>query len=126
MNPDMRNRLLSLVLLLVLGCGLIAGPHPCQAQAAAPEPAEAVADPGCHSHEPSKTADGPGVSAGSGPEDCCAGGHGALCQAACQSFAVVGAGTLAFAMLPSAGAEAPASELVLPPFARGVDHIPLA
>lgn len=126
-NPEMRNRLISLVLLLVFGCGLIAGPHPCQAQAAAPEPAEAAADQGCHSHEPaSKPADGPSVSAGSGEEDCCAGRHNALCQSACQSVAIVGAGTLAFAALPSAQAEASASEPALPPFARGVDHIPLA
>lgn len=127
MTPDMRNRLISLVLLLVLGCGLIAGPHPCQAQAAAPEPAGAVADPGCHSLAPAaRTADGPGVSAGGGEEDCCAGTHSALCQAACQSVAVVGAGTLAFAVLSSAQAEAPAFEPALPSFARGVDHIPLA
>lgn len=126
----MRNHLISLVLLLVLGCGLIAGPHPCQAQAAAPEAAEAAVEEGCHSHEPASPASdpaaGPSVSSGSGEEDCCAGKHSALCQAACQSVAVVGAGTLAFAVLPSAQAEAPAFEPALPPFAHGIDHIPLA
>lgn len=123
----MTNRLIPLVLLLVLGCGLIASPHPCQAQAAAPEPAEAAADQDCHSHEPvSQAPGGPSVSSGSGEEDCCAGRHSALCQAACQSVAVVRAGTLAVAVLPSAQAEAPALEPALPPFARGVDHIPLA
>lgn len=125
----MRNRLISLVLLLVLGCGLIAGPHPCQAQASAPapEPAGMAAGSGCPSHEAvPQAADGPGVSQGGGGEDCCAGTHSALCQSACQSVAVVGAGTLAFAVLLSAQAEAPAFEPVLPSFARGVDHIPLA
>ena len=129
----MTNRLISLVLLLVLGCGLIAGPHPCQAQATAPAPeaAEAAVDQGCHSHEPvsaspvSKTAAGPSISSGSGEEDCCAGRHNALCQAACQSVAVVGAGTLAFAVLPSVQAEAATFEPALPPFAHGIDHIPL-
>lgn len=125
----MRNRLISLVLLLVFGCGLIAGPHPCQAQAAAPEAVEAVAGPGCHSHEApspvSKTKAGPSVSSGDGEEDCCA-GHGALCQATCQSIAVVRAGTLAFAVVPSAQAETSAFEPALPPFAHGIDHIPLA
>ncbi|HSK75977.1 MAG TPA: hypothetical protein VLQ45_05935 [Thermoanaerobaculia bacterium] len=129
----MTNRLISLVLLLVLGCGLIAGPHPCQAQATAPAPeaAEAAVDQGCHSHEPvsaspvSKTAAGPSISSGSGEEDCCAGRHNALCQAACQSVAVVGAGTLASAVLPSVQAEAATFEPPLPPFAHGIDHIPL-
>ncbi|HSF41384.1 MAG TPA: hypothetical protein VLT87_16415, partial [Thermoanaerobaculia bacterium] len=125
----------SLVLLLVLGCGLIAGPHPCQAQATAPAPeaAEAAVDQGCHSHEPASpvantaanTAAGPSVSSGSGEEDCCAGRHNALCQAACQSVAIVGAGTHAFAVLPSVQAEAATFEPALSPFAHGIDHIPL-
>ena len=133
----MTNRLISLVLLLVLGCGLIAGPHPCQAQATAPEAAEAAVDQGCHSHETvsaspvsappvSKTAAGPSISSGSGEEDCCAGRHNALCQAACQSVAVVCAGTLAFAVLPSVQAETTMFEPALSPFAHGIDHIPLA
>ncbi|HKV13331.1 MAG TPA: hypothetical protein VJ725_34640 [Thermoanaerobaculia bacterium] len=122
----MRNRLISLVLLLVLGLGLCAGPHPCQAQAAAPEASQAAADSGCHSHEAAKTAAGPSVSAGSGEEDCCAGKHSALCQATCQPVAVVHSGLLAFAALPSTAAEAPAFEAALPPFAHGIDHIPLA
>lgn len=122
----MRNHLISLVLLLVLGCGLIAGPHPCQAaQATAPEAAEAVVEEGCHSHEPASPVSGPSLSPGGGEEDCCA-GHGALCQATCQSVAVVRAGTLAFAAPPSAHAEAPAFEPALPPFAHRIDHIPLA
>lgn len=122
----MRNRLISLVLLLVLGLGLSAGPHPCQAQAAAPE-APKAADSGCHSHEAaaSPTA-APSVSAGGGEEDCCAGKHSALCQATCQSVAIVRAGLLTFAALPSAQAETPAFEAALPPFAHGIDHIPLA
>src|SRR5688572_22723388 len=102
----MTNRLISLFLLLVLGLGLIAGPHPCQAQAAAPEPAQAAIEGGCHSHEPSSPvlppAGGASVSSGSGEEDCCAGRHSALCQAACQSVAVVRAGVLASAVVPSA------------------------
>ncbi|HKV08632.1 MAG TPA: hypothetical protein VJ725_10870 [Thermoanaerobaculia bacterium] len=124
----MRNRLISLVLLLVLGLGLSAGPHPCQAQAAAPEAPKAAADSGCHSHEAAaaKTATGLSVSAGSGEEDCCAGKHNALCQATCQSVAVVHSGFLAFAALPSGPAEAPAFEAALAPFAHGIDHIPLA
>jgi hypothetical protein len=126
----MRNRLISLVLLLVLGCGLTAGPHPCQAQAAAPEPAETAVEDGCHSHEPaspvSKAADGPRVSPGSGEEDCCAGRHNALCQVACQSVAIIRADTLAFAVLPSAQAEASTFEPAPSPFAHGIDHIPLA
>jgi hypothetical protein len=125
----MRNRLISLVLLLVFGCGLIAGPHPCQAKAAAPEAAEAAVEGGCHSHAaPSPVSQAKGglsISSGGDEEDCCA-GHDALCRAACQSVAILRAGTLAFAVVPSAQAEAPAFEPVLPPFAQGVDHIPLA
>ena len=129
----MTNRLTSLVLLLVLGCGLIAGPHPCQAQAAVPEPAQAAVEGGCHSQEAyehaspvSQPAAGPSVSSGSGEEDCCAGRHKALCQAACQSVAIVGIGTLVFAVPPSAQAETSKFEPALPPFAHGIDHIPLA
>jgi hypothetical protein len=120
----MRNRLISLVLLLVFGCGLLAGPHPCQAQAAAPEAAEAAAESDCHSQAATPKA-GPGFSSGSGEEDCCA-GHGALCKAACQSAAIVSSGTLAFAALPSAQAETPAFAPALPAFAQGIDHIPLS
>ena len=129
----MTNRLISLVLLLVLGCGLIASPHPCQARTKAPEPAQAAVESGCHSHEAhgpaspvSRPAAGPSVSSGSSKEDCCAGRHSALCQAACQSVAIVGIGTLAFAVLPSAQAETFTVEPALPPFAHGIDHIPLA
>jgi len=129
----MTNRLTSLILLLVLGCALIAGPHPCQARATAPEAAaseevKAVAGEGCHSHAApspaSNTAAGPSVSSGGGAEDCCA-GHGALCQAACQPAAIIGTATLAFAVLPSVQAQAPAFESALPPFSQGIDHIPL-
>lgn len=123
----MRTRLISLVLLLVLGFGLSAGPHPCQAQAVAPEASKvAAADSGCHSHEAASPAAGPSVSAGGGEEDCCAGRHSALCQAACQSVAVVRTGILASVVLPSAQAETPAFEAALSPFAHGIDHIPLA
>jgi hypothetical protein len=128
-NIEMRNRLISLVLLLVFGCGLIAGPHPCQAKAAVPEAAEAAAEGGCHSHAApspvSKAQGGLSVSPGGGEEDCCA-GHGALCQTACQSVAIVRAGTLAFAVPPSARAEVLVFEPALPRFAQGIDHIPLA
>lgn len=123
----MRNHLISLVLLLVLGGGLIAGPHPCQAaQAAAPEAAEAAVEGGCHSQEPASPVSGPSLSSGGGEEDCCAGRHSALCQAACQSVAVVRAGVLASAVVPSAQAEAASVEPALPPFTHGIDHIPLA
>ncbi|HKV06989.1 MAG TPA: hypothetical protein VJ725_02555 [Thermoanaerobaculia bacterium] len=126
----MINRPISMVLLLVFGCGLIAGPHPCQARTTAPERAQAAVEGGCHSHEPASpvanTAAGPSVSSGGGEKDCCAGRHSALCQAACQSVAIARVGIFAFAVLPSVEAERATFEPALPPLAHGIDHIPLA
>jgi hypothetical protein len=124
-----RRRPLCLALLLALVCGLLAGPHPCQAlePAAAPAHAAAPGEMACGAHHTAGAAppESPAPAA-SGERDCCA-EHGSDCTYACQALA----GVVRAAALPAAGAAAdralaPTCELDLPLFANAIDHIPLA
>jgi hypothetical protein len=115
----MRN-LLALLLLFATGLGLIAGPHPCHARQARPD----VAERSCHMQaKAAGPSTGPSVSTQG--QDCC-GGHGSLCENACQTVAVVDAQLPRMTMEPLALTVAPVFDRSLPLFSHAIDHIPLA
>lgn len=127
------RRLTCLLLFLALVGGLVGGPHPCQAQGAAPAPQAAPAPrvmnaaTACSAHQPAAPA-GPALrtDAPDHGRDCCA-EHGADCASACQAAAgLVHAGTPQIAVDASARAATPAAGPFLPLFAQAIDHIPLA
>lgn len=123
----MRNRFLALLLLLVFGGGLFAGPHPCQAQGT-PLDSGKESKPACHGHE-ATPASNHGQSASSSSEhedDCCSGRQGSLCEHACQMVALVQVQILRFAVQPQAQMVVPTFDRSLPLFAPPIDHIPLA
>lgn len=114
---DMRNRFVTLLLLLLFSGSLLAGAHPCQARQspdAAPETA-----PACHGHK----AD-PGAPVPSGDEDDSAGKH--HCEHACHMVALVQIQTSAFDAEPQAEMVLPLIARSLPLFSLPIDHIPLA
>jgi hypothetical protein len=117
----MPRSVLSLLLLLAIGLGLFAGPHPCHARQARPE----AAQKSCHMQMKTAGPAGPSLSAAGG-HDCCKTSHGSLCENVCQMTAVSRAGRLVFRIAPVARAvaETPCYELSL--LAHGIDHIPLA
>lgn len=124
----MQRTLLSLVALLALGLGLIAGPHPCHATPSASHhesPAPQAETRSCHEVEPpapvaviaSVPADG----------DCCGRDHDRACEIACQiSVAVLDLEVGSLDVGPVAQAVAPDFDRSLPLFAHAIDHVPLA
>jgi hypothetical protein len=121
----MRNRLVTLLLLLVFCGSLVAGPHPCDAQGTAPEPVK-QAKAACHHTGPAESTDGQSTSSSEGEDDCCAGRHAAGCEHACHMVALVRVQALLFAVLPQARMVVPTFDRSLPLFASPIDHIPLA
>lgn len=116
----MRNRFVTLLLLLLFSGSLLAGAHPCQAGQStqspdtAPETASA-----CHGHK----AD-PGAPVPSGDEDDGAGKH--HCEHACHMVALIQIQTSAFDAEPQAEMVLPLIARSLPLFSLPIDHIPLA
>lgn len=122
----MRNRLVTLLVLLVFCGSLLAGPHPCHARGAAPEPVK-QSKSACHHTEPAASNDGQiASSSGEGEDGCCAGKQGAGCEHACQMVALIGVQTTVFAVQPQTRLVAPTFDRSLPLFAPPIDHIPLA
>jgi len=118
----MPRNALSLFLLLVMGLGLFAGPHPCHARQARPKPA------GTSCHMPAK-AKGPATSSGlsaPGGHDCCKTNHSSLCENVCQMTAVAQTEQLRFRIAPVAQTtvETSCPERFL--LAQSIDHVPLA
>lgn len=112
----MRNRFVTLLLLLLFSGSLLAGAHPCQARQS-PETPEAVA--ACHGHKADPGAPVPG-----GDEDGSAGKH--HCEHACHMVALVQIQTSAFEAEPQAEMVLPLVARSLPLFSLPIDHIPLA
>ena len=116
----MRNRFVTLLLLLLFSGSLLAGAHPCQARQStqspdmAPETAAA-----CHGHKADPGAPVPG-----GDEDDSAGKH--PCEHACHMVALIQIQTSAFAAEPRAEMALPLIARSLPLFTLPIDHIPLA
>ncbi|MGH2628057.1 MAG: hypothetical protein ACRDHY_15565 [Anaerolineales bacterium] len=115
----MPHRPAAYALLFLSAVLLLAGPYPCRVQAAAPEGED------CHEEH---AAQGPALdSRDVAPAgDCCGNGSDVLCEHACQGAAVL-------AVTPHESEIGPAAELralegghLLPPLARGLDHVPLA
>jgi hypothetical protein len=120
----MRRTLLSLLLLLTFGFGLVAGPHPCHEGAAAErERPGAQAQPSCHQ---AVAAAGPAVAKGglspAAGQDCC----DIACQHACHMVAVVSAEPVLFAAVPLSQRVAEKAVRGVPYVVSGIDHIPLA
>lgn len=109
----MRNRLVTLLLLLAFGAGLFAGAHPCQAEAP-PETA-----PACHGHEADPAAPAP-----AGDQDDGAGEH--HCEHACHMVALIRIQTAGFGTEPQAEMAPHRVVCSLPLFTLPIDHIPLA
>jgi hypothetical protein len=109
----MRFRPIALLLLLVLGLGLSAGPHPCHAMSAAAKPGS------CHGagHVPKAPPPGEG--------DCCKGGH-ALCESACQTAGVLQMALTRPMTPPFLEPGASPVDRSLPLFVLAIDHVPLA
>lgn len=105
----MKNRLVTLLLLLLFSGSLLAGAHPCQAQ----ETREAA--PACHGHEaapePSSEDDGSGKH------------H---CEHACHMVALLQVPASDFSAEPRAEAIPSPVFRTLPLFTLPIDHIPLA
>lgn len=111
-----------MLLLLAMGLGLFAGPHPCHARQVKPEAM------GKSCHMPMKTAGpatGPSVSAPVG-HDCCKTSHGSLCENVCHVTAVAQTERLVFRIAPVAQAVAEMCCSGLSVLARAIDHVPLA
>src|SRR5690348_7470655 len=92
-NRVMRNRSIAGILLFLFGCGLLAGPHPCRARTAA-----SGATAGCH--ETARPAGPAGLSAPPVGGDCCR--HDRLCEATCQTMAILRPSTPKLAIQPLA------------------------
>src|SRR5215213_141314 len=103
----MRNRLVTLLLLLVFCGSLVAGPHPCHAKGSAPEHVK-QAKAACHHTGPAESTHGQStlsssqLSSSQDDDDCCAGRHAAGCEHACHMVALVRVQALLFAVLPQA------------------------
>jgi hypothetical protein len=124
-TSEMRNHLIALLLLLVFGGGLLAGPHPCQAREAAPDSGKSKS--GCHgSHSEASSTPEQSAPASDGEDnDCCAGEHGTGCEHACHMVAVVQIQAVIFAVAPQKQLASPAIGRSLPLFTHPIDHIPL-
>ena len=109
------RRPLILLLLLAITLGMIAGPHPCHAQA---QQAPAAGHASCHQPKvPARPA-----------HDCCdpeKGGH-VLCDQACQGAAVMGVGSAPPQIQAFRELELPVVERLGALFVPVIDHVPLA
>jgi hypothetical protein len=120
----MKRTVLSLLLLLTFGFGLVAGPHPCHEGAAAGErPGAQPAQPSCHQ---AAAPAGPAVAKGglspAAGQDCC----DVACQHACHMVAVVSAEAVPFSVVPLSQRVAEKAVRGVPHVVSGIDHIPLA
>jgi hypothetical protein len=119
----MKRTLLSLLLLLTFGFGLMAGPHPCHEDAAAKgERPSAHVQPSCHQ---AAAPAGPSVAKGSissSGQDCC----DVACQHACHMVAVVSAEPVLFSAVPLSQRVAEKAVRGVPHVVSGIDHVPLA
>lgn len=124
----MRNPLLSAVLLLIFGFGLIAGHLPCRAQEPPREAAKADPQVGGSCHASEAPAEGPALRDGTpagGGHDCCSDEHG-VCQHACHMVADMGALVPGFAMQMSARVLLALDDRSLSLHPQPIDHIPLS
>jgi hypothetical protein len=121
----MRNRILALLLLLVFGGGLLAGPHPCPAQGT-PSDSGKESKPACHGHEAASVQSQGASSSNDDQDDCCVGEQGAGCKHLCHMVALVQVRTAVFAAEPQERLTASTFDRSLPLFAPPIDHIPLA
>lgn len=127
----MQNKIFSALILLALGLGLVAGPHPCSLQRV--ENGEPAAS--CHGNSQGMAMEGMGnghahaaastqagrPAHGQAPANCC----DILCQHVCQMPATAAAQPMAFAMVPIAHLFVESQDSGLPLFSHAVDHIPL-
>lgn len=111
----MKNRLVTLLLLLIFCGGLFAGAHPCQARETEEAPGATAA---CHGHEADSSAPGPSEDDSLGDRH-----H---CEHACHMVALVQIQSSAFAAEPQAGLTPARVAGSLPLFTLPIDHIPLA
>lgn len=118
------RRLATLLLLLLVGFGLMAGPHPCHAMRSSP----AKSMPSCHAQ---RAASGTGqtvvssVMSAARP-DCCRDGQGRLCENTCQRAAAFIASISLPVVRSVAPAPQPVSDRSVSSFANPIDHVPLA
>jgi len=114
------RRFSTLLLLLLVGFGLMAGPNPCHAMRSSP----AKAMPSCHAHRAASGTSQTVMSAAN--HDCCRDGQGRLCENTCQRAAAF----IASISLPVVRSVAPAPQPVfdrsVSSFANPIDHVPLA
>ncbi|MEO6192960.1 MAG: hypothetical protein ABIS20_08125 [Thermoanaerobaculia bacterium] len=129
----MQKRILAALTVLLLGLGLMAGPHPCSGQQS--ENGQPKAS--CHGQGSGTAMAGMGMNRGAhaaspranlpahghhGPANCC----DTFCQHACQVPAIAAAQPVAFAIEPVALAVVEPSDPGLPLLAHPLDHVPLA
>jgi len=118
------RRFATLLLLLLAGFGLMAGPHPCHAMRSSP----ARSMPSCHAHRAasgtSQTMLSPVISAAN--HDCCRDGQGRLCESTCQRAAAFIASISLPVVRSVAPAPRPVSDRSVSSFANPIDHVPLA
>jgi hypothetical protein len=117
------RRLTSLIILVLVGFGLSAGPHPCHAMRAP----QAKAMPSCHVH-PTHPATSSTARRVLSPatHDCCRDGQSRLCESTCQMAAALDTRIALSAVRSVAPAVPPVFDRSLPLFANTIDHIPLA
>lgn len=123
----MKNPLLSAILLLIFGFGLIAGHLPCRAQEAPREVAKAGPQAGGSCHASEAPAEGLALRDGApaGEHGCCSEEHGD-CQHACHMVADMGDMTPRFAVQMSARVSAAPADRSLSLHPQPIDHIPLS
>jgi len=125
------RRFATLLLLLLVGFGLMAGPHPCHAARASKTDATDATDvmtaiPACHAHraEASSTAQ---TVVSAARHDCCRDdAQSRLCESSCQMAAAFSARISLPVVRAVAPAPLPVFDRSLPPVANPIDHIPLA
>lgn len=116
------RRSASFMLLILIGSGLMAGPHPCHAMRSAQE----TATPPCHAHPSASSTAGGSSQVSPGTPDCCNGRDHRLCENTCQMTAAFDTGVSRLAFRPVSPADRPVFDRSLPFFAHPIDHVPLA
>lgn len=118
----MKRVLLSLLLLVTFGFGLVAGPHPCHEAAAEGERPSAPAQPSCHGAAAPAGPSAAQASLSPAGQDCC----DVACPHACHMVAVVSAELLLFTAVPLSQRPAEKAVRGVPHVVSGIDHVPIA
>jgi hypothetical protein len=119
------RRFATLFLLLLVGFGLMAGPHPCHALQA-PQAKAMDAMPACHAHRAAASGTAQPVLSAARHDCCRDDAQSRLCESTCQMAAAFHATISLPAVRFVAPAPQPSFGHTPLPLAHPIDHVPLA